>query len=125
MRPLTLRLFVAACVALLGAVALDAARAAELVMFERAGCPWCQRWNREIAPIYPKTAEGQRLPLRRVDLDRGVPPDLTLATPVRFTPTFVLVDEGREIGRVIGYFDEAAFWGLLGRLFTKIEGNKG
>jgi hypothetical protein len=120
-----LRLVVAAGIVLLGAAALDAARAAELVMFERAGCPWCQRWNREIAPIYPKTAEGQRVPLRKVDLDRGIPPDLVLHDPVRYTPTFVLMENGREVGRLIGYIDDAAFWGLLAKLLTKIEGSKG
>jgi len=123
--PVRLRYVVLACIALFGAAALDAAKAAELVMFERAGCPWCQRWNREIAPIYPKTTEGQRVPLRKVDLGRGVPADLVLDAPVRFTPTFVLVENGREIGRVIGYFDDAVFWGLLGKLLTKIEVNKG
>ena len=32
------------------------ANAAELVMFRRDGCSWCAKWDREIAPIYPKTA---------------------------------------------------------------------
>jgi hypothetical protein len=118
-------LVVAACIAWLGVLTPDLARAAELVMFERAGCLWCQRWNREIAPIYSKTAEGRRVALRRVDLGRGIPPDLILHDPVRFTPTFVLMENGREVGRMIGYIDDAAFWGLLGKLLTKIEGNKG
>jgi thioredoxin-related protein len=125
MRFVALRFAAAACLALLGAAALDVAKAAELVMFERASCPWCQRWNREVAPIYPKTSEGQRVPLRKVDLDRGVPSDLVLDAPVRFTPTFVLVENGREVGRLIGYLDDAAFWGLLAKLLTKIERNKG
>jgi len=53
-------------------LALSAARshAAELVMFERAGCVWCARFDAEIAPIYGRTEEGQAAPLRRVDLNR-------------------------------------------------------
>jgi hypothetical protein len=43
---------------------LGNARAAELIMFEQAGCAWCETFDREIAPIYPKTAEGRRAPLR-------------------------------------------------------------
>jgi len=96
------------------------ARAAELLMFERAGCPYCQRWLRDVGPIYPKTAEGRRAPLRMISLDRGRP-DVALASPVRFTPTFVLMDNGREVGRITGYMDEAMFWGLLAGLVGKLD----
>ena len=44
------------------------ARAAELLMFETRGCPWCAAWHREVGPGYPKSTEGQRAPLRRLDL---------------------------------------------------------
>ena len=39
------------------------ARAAELVMFEQAGCVWCAVFDREIAPVYGKTDEGKHAPL--------------------------------------------------------------
>jgi hypothetical protein len=94
--------------------------AAELVMFDRAGCAWCLRWEKEIGPIYPKTEEGRRLPLRQVSLDRPLPADLALATPVRYTPTFVILDEGQEIGRITGYIGEYAFWGLLSEMVAKL-----
>ncbi len=96
-----------------------AARAAELVMFDRAGCAWCLRWEKEIGPIYPKTEEGRLLPLRRISLDRPLPDGLGLAAPVRYTPTFVILDEGREIGRITGYIGEYAFWGLLSDMVAK------
>ncbi|MFG1372683.1 thioredoxin fold domain-containing protein [Xanthobacter oligotrophicus] len=101
------------------AVVLGAAvpvRASELVMFERKGCAYCLQFDQDVAPIYQKTEEGRRAPLRRVDLSGGVPADVALARPVRFTPTFVLVDEGREVGRITGYASDEAFWGLLGAL---------
>jgi len=95
------------------------ARAAELVMFDRAGCAWCLRWEKEIGPIYPKTDEGRLMPLRRISLDRPLPEGLDLTTPVRYTPTFVILDEGREIGRITGYIGEYAFWGLLSDMVAK------
>ena len=95
--------------------------AAELVMFEEAGCPWCAAWNRDIAAIYPKTAEGKRAPLRRVDLHAPWPADLPELEPVHYTPTFVLIDNGREIGRILGYPGEDFFWGLLGELIERLE----
>jgi hypothetical protein len=94
-------------------------RAAELVMFERAGCGWCARFNADVAPIYARTEEGQAAPLRRIDRDRPLPPDLAEIDPGAFTPTFVVVNEGREIGRIRGYPGDAFFFGLLDRILTR------
>lgn len=95
-------------------------RASELLMFERDGCVWCQRWDREIGPVYDKTAEARVLPLRRVNAGNQAAGGITLASPVRFTPTFVVVDNGQEIGRITGYINDDSFWGLLAALATKI-----
>lgn len=93
-----------------------AAGAAELVMIEQQACPWCERWNREIGPIYPKTTESGIAPLRRVDIHDAWPEDLQAVSKDVFTPTFILVEDGREIGRIRGYPGEAFFWGLLNEL---------
>jgi hypothetical protein len=92
------------------------ADAAELFMYRRAGCPWCAAWDEAIGPIYPKSEVGRQLPLRQVDLDKETPPTVALARPVRYTPTFVLVEDGREVGRIEGYPGEDFFWGLLDKL---------
>jgi thioredoxin-related protein len=97
-----------------------AAKAAELVMFERDGCVWCARWDRDVAPVYDKTSEAKLLPLRRINIDHARVDGVTLESPVRFTPTFVVSDKGREIGRITGYINDDAFWGLLGVLAAKI-----
>src|SRR5215467_7689401 len=97
------------------------ARAAELVMFEQAGCPWCETFDREIAPVYAKTDEGKRAPLRRVNIDYPLPPDLGFIAMERLAPLFVLVDKGREVGRIRGYPGEDHFWGLLGVLIKKLD----
>ena len=103
------------------ALTVSNARAAELVMFEQAGCAWCEAFDREIAPIYRKTEEGRRAPLRRVDIARKLPSDLAFLDVERLTPLFVLVDRGREIGRIRGYPGEDHFWGLLGVLMKKLD----
>jgi hypothetical protein len=108
-------------VALFFTLTLATVRAAELVMFEQFGCVWCEAFDREIAPIYPKTAEGQRAPLRRVNIDQSIPPDLAFIMIERITPQFVLVANGREIGRIRGYPGEDHFWGLLGVLIKKLD----
>ncbi len=68
-------------------------------MFESASCTWCQRWHDEIGEIYPKTSDARCAPLRRVDLGDPRPIDLAEIKGVIYTPTFVLIDDGREIAR--------------------------
>ena len=90
-------------------------------MLERAGCAWCEAFDRDIAPIYGKTDEGLRVPLRRVDTAQPMPPDLAFIEIERLTPVFVLIDRGREIGRIRGYPGEEFFWGLLSRLIKQLN----
>ncbi|PJK30339.1 transcriptional regulator [Minwuia thermotolerans] len=97
-----------------------AAGALELVMLERPGCAWCRRFDAEIAPAYPLTAEGARAPLRRVDVTGSWPGDLAGVRRERFTPTFVLVHEGVEVDRLRGYPGDEFFWFLLGEMLSRL-----
>lgn len=116
------RIFRALCLlGLLAAASPQPGQAAELVMFETRSCPWCAAWHRDVGGIYHKTAESRSAPLRRVDLDALRPPDLVAVRRVVYTPTFVLMDEGREIGRIQGYPGADHFWGLLGGLLDRLE----
>ncbi len=108
----------------LAALFADPARAAELVMFDARGCEWCAAWEREVGTVYPKTAEGRLAPLRRVDLHGARPRDLQFITGVVYTPTFVLVEDGAELGRIAGYPGEGHFWGLLGEALKNLKGRK-
>lgn len=94
--------------------------AAELIMLEQKYCAWCERWKKEIGPIYPKTAESKIAPLRMIDIHKPLPDDLKDLSKGRFTPTFVLMHEGKEIGRMRGYTSEDFFWGLLGEMLKKL-----
>lgn len=112
------------CLAAMLAMVVSAplrADAAQLVMMEQPGCPWCARFNEEIAPAYAKTEEGARAPLRRVDITGPWPQDLAHVAIERFTPTFVLVEDGREVGRIRGYPGDEFFWYLLGDLIAKLD----
>lgn len=93
----------------------------ELVMFETRSCPYCRQWLAEIGPIYPKTAEGRRAPLRRVDLHQPRPADLAEVEGVVYTPTFVLMERGLEVGRITGYPGEDFFWPMLERLLARLD----
>jgi thioredoxin-related protein len=107
--------------ALLLIVISAAVHAAELVMVEQSGCVWCQRFDAEIAPGYPNTEEGKRAPLRRVDLRKPWPEGITVNEGARFTPTFILIgDDGREVGRFVGYPGEIFFYPALEQLLKKL-----
>ena len=84
-----------------------------LVMFERQFCEWCDLWNEEIGVVYDKTDEGRRAPLRRLDIRDDLDPTMVLDGPVVFTPTFVVLRDGLEIGRITGHPGDDFFWGLL------------
>jgi len=101
------------------------ALAGELVMFEAKGCPYCARWNAEIGLVYDRTAEGARFPLRRVDLDEARPADLKDLVGIRFAPTFVVMEAGMEIGRIVGYLGEYQFYGLLGKIISRLDDEGG
>lgn len=96
-----------------------------LLMIEQPGCAHCERWEAEVAPIYPKTAEGRAAPLERIQLKGPYPEDVSLARAAVFTPTFILVRDGQETGRIEGYPGEDFFWGLLGRMLADTGGNTG
>ena len=96
-----------------------------LIMFEAEACPWCAAWDRDVGIIYDKTDEGRQAPLRRADVDEPRATNLQFIKGVVYTPTFVLLDHGREVGRIVGYPGEAFFWGLLGDLLRKAQADAG
>ena len=100
-------------------MSIGTATAADLVMFRQDGCPWCAAWDREIKPIYGKTDIGRRVPLQMANIHRDRS-KFMLKRKVIYTPTFVLIEEGREVGRIEGYAGDLFFWGLLERLLEQL-----
>jgi hypothetical protein len=101
-------------------LAAGTAGAAELHMYRATGCPYCAVWDQAIGPIYPNTEVGRRVPLRMADIKAAKTAEVTLQRPVRYSPTFVLVEAGREMGRIEGYPGEDFFWGLLDNLVLRL-----
>ena len=87
-----------------------------LLMVEEIGCPYCERWHSEIGGIYPKTAEGRFAPLKTVFIhDRTA----HKFERVVYTPTFIVVSKGKEVGRILGYTGEDFFWTMLEEILIK------
>lgn len=91
-----------------------------LIMVEEDGCAWCARWDAEVGDAYALTTEGKIAPLMRVDRWGPLPEGVSLNSPAVFTPTFVLIHDGAEIGRIEGYPGEHFFWPLLNNLINEL-----
>ncbi len=102
------------------ACAAPALAEVRLVMVEQPGCVYCLRWNAEVGDAYASTAEGRIAPLLRVQIRDALPEGVSFTRPAVFTPTFVLTQDGAEVGRIEGYPGEDFFWPLLGQLIETL-----
>jgi len=100
---------------------LTSAHAAELLMIEQPSCPYCEQFHREIGPAYPKTDEGKTAPLRVLMLQDPYPDELKSLAPATVTPTFILVNDNKEVDRLVGYPGDEHFWFLLGEMLEKLH----
>jgi hypothetical protein len=96
-------------------------QAAELIYVHSPSCSYCRAWEAAVGKAYPNSEEARVAPLRAIELSDLGRSGLTFAKPVRYTPTFILVDKGAEIGRIEGYPGPDFFWGMLDRLLEKLD----
>ena len=102
-----------AAVAVILVMALQTTIASQLIMFDDEYCTWCRKWDDEIGVIYNLTLESCHAPLKKIPLGEDLPDTVSLKESVTFTPTFVLLHEQVEVGRIVGYPGEDFFWSML------------
>jgi hypothetical protein len=91
---------------------------AVLVMIRDPGCPYCVRFEREAAPGYSASEDGKLAPLvRRYRHDA----DIAFIPRVVYSPTFVMLVRGREIGRIVGYGGSDIFWMQIAGLMDEVR----
>ncbi len=103
---------------LLSAVASEAA---QLLMTDHRACRYCAQFHREVGKVYSQTEAGRLAPLRRVSRLKKWPADLAAIDPAYHTPVFILVEDGREVGRFAGYVGEEVFWRQLNPLLAELQ----
>ena len=84
-----------------------------LVFVTSEHCPFCKAWEQQVSHLYDQTPYGKNAPLRRIDISmiRIELPDLS--PQVIGTPTFIILEFGKEIGRIRGYTDADMFYWQL------------
>lgn len=87
-----------------------------LVMVEEDGCGYCKQWLADVGPGYDKSDEGLRAPLVRIEIGSK---EATRFERVVYTPTFLLLQDGKELGRILGYAGADLFWWQLTELLDK------
>lgn len=102
--------------AMAGAISAEASPVVRLIMVEDPGCPYCALWDEEVGIAYAASAEGRFAPLVR---HRRNDPEVRKLGKVVYSPTFILVRDGVELGRIVGYPGADFFWGLLEGLLKK------
>ena len=90
-----------------------------LIMVTSDHCPFCQAWERDVGVLYDKSPYAPSLPLTRVDMESAMPEGVALQTPVLGTPTFLIIQNGREIDRQRGYNHAEMFWWWLSEHATE------
>ena len=88
-------------------------------------CGACRQFDREVGPIYEKTAESLALPLERVLIDEWQADRHQLvecaSAEVIGTPTFLQIRNCQGLDRSTGYSDAELFWLGHRRMMNRIE----
>jgi len=84
-----------------------------LIMIHSSSCPWCEQFDEEIGISYSNTPEGKILPLERIDYYAEFPDKYQIISPASFTPTFIILNDFKEVGRIEGYPGRELFWWRL------------
>ncbi len=92
----------------------------QLIVMEAPGCTYCKVFRRDILPSFATSERGKALPVRFLDVNDLERANLTLDSSVDMVPTFVLVQDRREVGRIAGYVGPAAFFQSIGHLLSTL-----
>jgi thioredoxin-related protein len=98
------------------------AYALELLMAHNPACGICQRFIEEVAPNYNDSITGYKLPLVIIPVNKQ-PLWFKEAYKekriklIRGTPTFIVWNGRKEIGRLVGYYNKESFYERLRVMF--------
>jgi thioredoxin-related protein len=88
----------------------------EILVVEIDNCIYCGLFRRDVAPTYKVSGRAKTIPMRFIDINAPDVDRLALTAPIDSVPTVLVVENGRELGRIAGYVGPEIFFHSLNRL---------
>ena len=89
-----------------------------LIMITSEYCVYCKIWEKEVGTIYPKTEMSKNFPLKKINVkNKKFLQSFLIDNPI--TPTFIIIEEKLEKGRIIGYSNSEMFWWQIDQILTQ------
>lgn len=90
----------------------------QLLVMEAPGCIYCSIFRRDVLPSYQTSERGKDMPVRFVDVNDVDKTGVTLESPIDILPTFVIVRDNKEVGRIPGYMGPENFFHSINYLLS-------
>lgn len=97
-------------------------RSVELVVFEHRDCTYCRVFRADTLPRYRENGHEAKAPIRFVSIEHTDIGAMNLrGGAIQMVPTFVLMQNGEEVGRIAGYWAPDNFFKMLSNLMLKTD----
>lgn len=82
----------------------------ELVVIELKNCAYCRVFRRDLLPAYAASTQARDVPIRFLEVEQVGKSGIALRSPIQIVPTVLVLEEGREIGRIPGLTGQDTFF---------------
>ena len=90
----------------------------ELIVVEASECIYCTVFRRDVLPSYQASEQARSVPVRFLDVNDRAVEQLGLDGPINIVPTFVVMKNNKEIGRIPGYVGPENFYHTINYLLS-------
>ena len=90
----------------------------KLVVIEADGCIFCEIFRSDVLPAYEASEQGKSMPVQFVDINDMDTTHLEFKGAVDIVPTFIVVKDRREVGRISGYVGPENFFHSINYLLA-------
>jgi thioredoxin-related protein len=93
----------------------------QLVVMEAEGCIYCTIFRRDVLPSFEMSERGKEMPVRFVDVNDIEQAGFVLRSPIDILPTFVVIKDNQELGRIPGYVGPEDFFHSINYLLSSSD----
>lgn len=93
----------------------------EVVVFEADGCNFCESFRTDILPLFKASKIGRDTPIRFVNVTHADETKMGLASAITLAPTVVVMHQGQELDRIVGYTGPFNFMKLIAHMMGRSE----